>query len=178
MQYSKGFTLGELAVTMAVVAVIVTVGLPSLGNFISDHRLARGVNLMVTDIQHARTAALNHHTRVIMCPTHDEKTCLGEGDWDSGWMIFTDANHSGKPESEEAIIRVNRSDSRLSIRSGNRHRIRYQPDGTAPGSNLSLVACDDRGKGAARTIVVSNPGRVRSQGPPDDRDCSGIPGSS
>lgn len=125
MQHIEGFTLGEVAVTLAILAILVTVGVPALGSFVADYRLTRAVNLMVTDLNHARTAALTHHTNVVVCPTEDHLNCLEEGRWDQGWMSFLEAEqNSGQPHAPEAVIRHTQNDDALTIRSGQRIRVR------------------------------------------------------
>lgn len=65
-RHGRGFTLVELLVVVAIVAVIVMVAGPSLNGLVQIQRL-RGINAqMVTDIQLARTEALARQQPVVI----------------------------------------------------------------------------------------------------------------
>jgi type IV fimbrial biogenesis protein FimT len=46
-----------------------------------------------------------------------------------------------------------------------RTRINYQPDGSSPGTNITLTVCDSRGADRATALIINNAGRVRSGTP-------------
>ncbi len=171
MQHKMGFTLGEVAVTLAILTIIVTVGVPAITNLIDDNRMTASVNQMVSDLNQARTEAVTRNGRVVVCPTEDKQTCLGEGRWDSGWMIFVPRDGIEQPASPEDILRTTRQTRPLTMRSGQRLRVRYLRNGMALGTNQSLVICDDRGLEHARAVIVSNQGRARVDDVPSGRTC-------
>lgn len=81
----QGFTLIELIVTIAVLAVLVTLAVPSFTSVINNNRLAANANELVASLQLARTEAVRRNTRVTVCRTTDGATCAGAGAW-SGWL--------------------------------------------------------------------------------------------
>ncbi len=56
---SRGFTLLELMVTLAVAAILLSVGVPTFRSVIMDNSLACQVNQFVTSVNMARSAAVS-----------------------------------------------------------------------------------------------------------------------
>ncbi|MEO9077767.1 MAG: GspH/FimT family pseudopilin, partial [Rhodanobacter sp.] len=59
--------------------------------------------------------------------------------------------------------------------SSGRRDVRFQPDGTASGSNITLVFCEP-GSNTALSVLVSNSGRIRGAmaTPAQTADCTQI----
>lgn len=74
---SRGFTLVELAVTVAVLAIIAMVAVPSFTNLVRGNRLVSSANEMVAMLQTARAAAISNRATAVVCPTTDGATCSG-----------------------------------------------------------------------------------------------------
>lgn len=73
----RGFTLVELMVTLAVLAVLIGIAVPSFQNIIARNRLTSITNEMVAALQLTRIEAVRRNTRVVFCPTTDGATCAG-----------------------------------------------------------------------------------------------------
>ena len=58
MKMCRGFTLLELMVTVAVVAILATVGVPSFRDLIQNNRVTTQTNELVTALNFARTEAV------------------------------------------------------------------------------------------------------------------------
>ncbi|HEU0153020.1 MAG TPA: GspH/FimT family pseudopilin [Arenimonas sp.] len=80
-QPQAGFTLLELAITVAVLAVVLAVGIPSFQGMINRNRLSSITNEIVGATQLARMEAIRRNTRVVVCPTTNGSTCNG-----ANWM--------------------------------------------------------------------------------------------
>ena len=55
MNEKNGFTLIELMITLAVAAIVLTVGIPSFQDFVYNNRLTTQANRFVTDMALARS---------------------------------------------------------------------------------------------------------------------------
>jgi type IV fimbrial biogenesis protein FimT len=84
-KFNQGFTLVELMVTLAVAAIILAIAAPSFSQMIRDHRLITTANDFMGTMQLARSEAIRRGVQVTMLP-------ITQGDWSSGWNVFTDWN--------------------------------------------------------------------------------------
>lgn len=58
MKHENGFTLVELMITVAVAAILATVAVPSMTNFIKKQRLKNAAEFVYGKLQFARTEAI------------------------------------------------------------------------------------------------------------------------
>ena len=88
LKTGSGFTLIELVVTMAVLAILVTLATPSFTSIMNNNRLTSNANEMLTTLQSARMEAVRRNARVVICrnDTPDTATACntGAGAW-LGW---------------------------------------------------------------------------------------------
>lgn len=87
-----GFTLMELMVTLAVLAVILGLAVPSFANLVRRNRLIAAANELVAAAQLARIEAVRRNRPVTLCPSTDGALCGGT-DW-RRLIIFADANRN------------------------------------------------------------------------------------
>ena len=160
----NGFTALELMVSMAIVAILLVTAVPSFKEYSWNLRMRTAMDSLQTDLTLARSRAISHNIQTIICPARDTNTCSGEPNWQPGWIVFSDLN--GDREKQEGEPLLKRADALdiLSISSSrSRSYLRFFPNGTSPGSNISIQFCDKRGADKAGVITVSNTGRIRQQ---------------
>ncbi len=109
---SKGFTLVELLVVIAVIAVLTTLAAPSFKALIQSNSMSSTVNTFLADLRFARSEAIRRGGWVVMCrsnlPEAASPTC-GTGStvgWESGWIIFHDLNNNGQKIAAEPLLRA------------------------------------------------------------------------
>ena len=169
-----GITALELMVTMAIVAVLLATGVPAFKNYTWNLRMRTAIDTLQTDLNLARGRAISHNIQTIICPTTGTGDCSGNSQWQGGWMVFTDLNGDHHRQDGEALLKHANATEFLTISSSrSRTYLRFYPNGTAPGSNISIRFCDKRGAQHARRIVVSNTGRIRTEtgGVPSSANC-------
>lgn len=76
----SGFTLVELMVAVAILAILAVIAVPSLQQAILRNRLTSAANELVATFQLARMEAVRRNRVVEVCPTVNGTTCAG-GDW-------------------------------------------------------------------------------------------------
>lgn len=156
----SGFTLTELIASLAIVTLIAGIGGPSLNRLLHQHRASAALNALTADL--ARVAAISRGKSVAACPSRDASTCLDDGDWSEGWLVFVDSDNDRRLGAGEQVLgtrQASRGDG-LQLRSTTgRAALRYLPSGFSYGSNVTITAClDGQVYGA---LVVNNAGRVR-----------------
>ncbi len=94
MKKYTGFTLIELMITLAIVGVLLTVGVPSLKSFMQGSRLISTTNELLSAIHVARSEAIKLNKRVTICTSTNGTSCTSppSGNWRKGWIVFADAN--------------------------------------------------------------------------------------
>ena len=90
-----GFTLIELATVMLIVAVLATIGVPMLSEFVADQRVRTTASDIVAEMAFARSKAVEQSRRVYM-----ERTGLL---WNNGWRIYVDLNNNGAYNAGEEL---------------------------------------------------------------------------
>ena len=91
-QLSKGFTIIELMVTIVVLAILLSVAVPSFWNVIQSNRVTAQANELVTALNFARSEAVKRGEIVSLCATNqaDTPACAtsGSDSWSDGWLVF------------------------------------------------------------------------------------------
>lgn len=93
MKMQSGFTLVELMIVIVVLAIILTLGVPSFRSIIQNNRATTAANDLVAALQTARSEALKLRADVTVCPSAGGAACAAAGsrDWSVGWIICTGA---------------------------------------------------------------------------------------
>jgi type IV fimbrial biogenesis protein FimT len=94
----RGFTLLELMVTLAVLAIILGIAVPSFKGLLVRARIGAAANQLVAGLQTARMLAIRSNSRVEMCPSTDGATCSG-----SDWRRFIVVVQKGGPTVERDV---------------------------------------------------------------------------
>lgn len=160
-----GFTLVELAITCAILAIATGIALPSLSGLLEHHHANAAVSALTSQMQLARAAAISRNHRTVLCPSEDGSRCLTGSDWSGGWMLFVDDDGNRQPDASEDILRIEQTPTSRHLRivsNDGRPQLRYLPDGSSAGSNLTLSICAPGGQLLAR-VIVNNVGRPRSE---------------
>lgn len=86
----RGFTLVELMVTVAVLAILTTIAVPGFRDTIRRNRVSAASNALFADLHYARAEAINRGQLVSLCPSSDGSNCSADGNaWEAGWLVYT-----------------------------------------------------------------------------------------
>ena len=160
----NGFTLFELLVALAIAALLITVGVPSLRNVIMDNRIITQANHFVATMNVARSSAVRYQRPAIVCASDDfdaaVPTCSGSTDWTAGWIVWVDKDRNAATSADEIVVVTPPLEGSVSMISGTATRFSYDARGfgTAPGDNLTF--CDNRSGETGRVIRINDAGRV------------------
>jgi type IV fimbrial biogenesis protein FimT len=162
-----GFTLLDLLITLTIGALLMLMAIPSYRSWIADMELRDRVEALVEGLGLARAEAIKRNARVNLCHSADGVQCAGIGSWETGWLIYADANHNGELDDDETVIRVVRQARPGITVHGNRpvaDYVSYTSIGHARMINGALqmgtfIVC--RTGHNAVDVVLANGGRVR-----------------
>ena len=160
----RGFTLIELMMVLAIVAVLLMLAVPAFGKLIGRTHGNTARSQLETALNQARIAAVSRGTHVVACPSSDTSRCDRSTRWQHGWLVFADLDRDGQRNDEETVIAVTQAQPAgvAILSTAGRLKVDYRPDGSAWGSNLTLTLCDRAtGIAGATTLVVNQIGRVR-----------------
>jgi len=90
----RGFSLIELMVTVAIIAVMLAIGVPSFGNSVRASRERSVVQRMTQDFQWARTAAATQPATGATGATTVQMTIAADCSWSTKVNGASDATHS------------------------------------------------------------------------------------
>ena len=172
-----GITLIEQVMAISITALLITLATPGLHRTLKANEVGAAQNEIIAALQYTRSAAITSGIRTVFCPSTDQSHCASTTQWERGWLIGTDANHDNQPDGRPKYTGIGHG-RQLHIRSSaGRKIVRYQADGSASGSNLTLVICQEGGSNAALSVVVSNSGRVRGEpaSAAQTADCAAAP---
>ena len=138
-----GVTLIELMVTIAVLAVLVTLAVPSFAGIINSNRLATAANELATSLQLARMEAIRRNAPVTMCASSDAEAENPSCDADSWgqWVTFVDVNGDRERSGGETLLRVSVLRDNLEVSAADviGGSIMFAPDGLAHADGGGLL---------------------------------------
>jgi len=166
----RGFTLIELAVVLAIVAVLLRIAAPGLSRAAAARALAAQVSEFMAALRFARAQALARGAAVTICasaPDAPAPACQGPrpADWRSGWIVFADRDRRGAPGPHEPVLRVQQPLQRSGGVAGTRGSISFTAAGYATDAAsryvFSPAAAAVLDAQSALTVCVSKQGRPR-----------------
>ena len=166
---SRGFSMLELMITIALVGILVALAVPSFELISNINKLSGTSNELLTSLQIARTEAIRRGVHVVVCKSANADsgvaaTCsTTAGNWD-GWIAFVDdgggtpANaRNGARNANETVLRVGRNvPSVLMVPSAAisgstpAQVVSFRPDGLARTSSNALLT------GQIRVCIITS----------------------
>ena len=157
----RGATLIEQIMVLVIIASLAGMATPPLRRMLTRNQLQTAQIDFIAALQHARETAVTSGKQTLFCPTIDGAHCSDTIRWDSGWLLAHDANLDNQPD--DALIYSSRGYAgKLAILSSTGRRfVRFHADGSASGSNLTLLFCTPASTENVLSVVIANSGRVR-----------------
>jgi len=170
---ASGFTLVELAVVLAIVAVLMRVATPGLSRLVATRALAAQSSEFMAALRFARAAALQRGSAVSVCasaPGGPPPACEGPraADWRHGWIVFADRDRRGVPDGHGPLLRVQQPLQRSGGVAGTRGLISFTAGGFSTDGSSHFLFSPPASAAAdappAVMVCVSKQGRPRLAG--------------
>lgn len=90
----NGFTLYELMITLLIVGVVLTLGIPNMTEFTRNSRISSTANDLHSSFLVARSEAARSKTNITICASDNSMTAGADcqGAWEDGFIVFMDNN--------------------------------------------------------------------------------------
>ncbi|MGL4504979.1 MAG: type IVa pilus pseudopilin TppE [Aeromonas sobria] len=154
----SGFSLIELMVTIALISILLTVGVPSFSSILRSMTLTTQANNFVASINFARSEAIRRNSVVTLSASASNLT---QNHWESGWQIWIDSNGNGTLDNGE-LLRLFPDIGSGSLVS-NTSLVRFSGngflDGRLPSALVFSLQPPECAREASRDITVTPAGR-------------------
>lgn len=172
---SRGFTLVELLITIAVAAILLSIAYPSFTTVIRNNRLATTNNELLASVSLARMEAMRSRLGGGICTANEDATgCADSAEWGSnGWLVWVDS--TAVPGFDQTVgdiaIKVGQPAPGLNtqvdfasgqIRFDSRGRPLPDPAGASWAVGIQPDDCEAGTKGLRRSLLVNAGGQIRS----------------
>jgi type IV fimbrial biogenesis protein FimT len=89
-----GFTLYELMITVVIVGVVLSFGIPNLSEYTKNSRMTSTANDLHASFYLARSEAARAKTNITICASANSMDAAANcgGTWDQGYIVFLDEN--------------------------------------------------------------------------------------
>lgn len=154
-------TLIEQVMVLLIITAVTSMSIPVMAKLLGRNHLQVAQADFIAALRHARETAITSGRRTLFCPSRDGSRCGDGSHWEDGWLLAHDADHNDQPDNRPLRVGSGYSDKLIIRSSTARPVVRFHPDGTARGSNLTLLFCQRSGTERVLSVVVSNAGRVR-----------------
>lgn len=163
---SKGFTVVELMLVTGVLAILLTLGLPSLRDTIDAITINSQAKTLVSSLNYARSEATKRGGLVSVCGSASGTDCAADS-WSSGWIVFVDNNldadgAAGSVDAGDVILRVYQDlgGNELTF-SADLQQYDSQGFGSNAGTVTFLLCPEDDDSDNAQSVEISVTGRGR-----------------
>jgi len=166
MKSHKGYTLVELLVTLSILGVISSFGIPSFYNTLQNQKAVSIAYELYHHLNYARNEAISKNHAVTVCASYDKNSCSRLKDWSyQSMVIFIDKNRNGQIDKEDEILKIKKfglDHGSLMWRSfRNKSYLQWLPSGMTHYQNGNFVYCPaSKNPKYAKTIIMNAAGRM------------------
>jgi type IV fimbrial biogenesis protein FimT len=158
-KHTHGFTLTELMITVVILGITLSIGLPSFQTSTSNAKLTASVNTMTGSLQLARSQAIKAIKTAGVAP----KTVDANGKWTQGLIVFVDNDRDGLPNPDKSEdLQYYDLAKNIAVTPSDNNNPVYRPDGRINGLGTHFIFAETGRENAknCRMLVMANTGRM------------------
>ncbi|WP_413701430.1 GspH/FimT family pseudopilin [Psychromonas sp. KJ10-10] len=169
LMINKGFTILELMITIAIMAILIAVAVPSFNSMMISNSVTRDQDTIFSLLLTARSEAVKRGRAVSVCQSSNLTACDSSASWTDGVIVFFDSNADGDIDTDtnpatidDVVLRVNeklQSNVNLAFTGGD--HVTFNSLGQAEGNVGTFTFTHSNGTDYTRTMTLSATGRVR-----------------
>lgn len=165
MKTQTGVTLIEMMIALAVLAFLITVAIPGFQELFRGNRVVTQANQVLHGLALARSEAVKRSAPITICKNNGASPpgCNNANNnvWESGWIIFADANGNGAYDAGEEILVEDATAAGYSVRTTNNYQtIQFLANGTPNFSDTFKVCRPDADTQKSRSVTINAIGRA------------------
>jgi len=154
MRKQRGFTLIELMVILAIVAIIAGFGVPQIIGLIQNNRVVSQVNNLSAQLQYARSEAVRRASAINVIAND-----TGTTNWKGGWTVYIDSDNDNTVDKGEELRIVAALDIPNVTITGPSTNIVFSADGSSGTAQILTLA--DTKTSTSYTVNISTTGNIK-----------------
>jgi type IV fimbrial biogenesis protein FimT len=138
-----GVTLVELLTVSVIIALLLTIGMPSYHYVTTNNRMATESDALLGDLQFARAEAIREGQQVSVCVSKTGTSCdlaTLPPAWQEGWIVYSNPDNVTTVDASDPLVRVDKgfsSNGDTFQSSNNTYQINFSGNGFA---NLGVAS--------------------------------------
>jgi len=156
----RGLTLIELIITTSIIAIMLSIGLPSLTQFLQKSKIESSSIELFSILAMARNNAITSGKDTYVCELINNNQCNTNRPfgaiWNNGWLAFQDNNKNNDLDNEDTILRIYKNRAQVGVIFNQQGRLRFRNDGSARSAGFYI--CNEI---SSKHILILYSGRAR-----------------
>lgn len=165
---AAGFSMIELMITIAIVAILMALAFPSFEGSMRSNRVATTTNELIASLSLARSEALRNPGGAVICTSTDGLACGGA--WTDGWIVWIDVDGDGAMDPGDRVVRTITPNNRVTLTAtaaaGSELVLRFDSYGRMVDNNIRQIQLQPSdcptGQQLRRQLDIAGTGQVRT----------------